>query len=40
MSKKNKFLNLDMGLVNENYIIINNSDKELWQSRGFESVKK
>lgn len=40
MYKTNKFLNLGMGLVNENYIIIKNSDKELWQSRGFESVKK
>lgn len=40
MSAKNNFLDLDMGLVKENYIIIKNSDKELWQSRGFETVKK
>lgn len=40
MPGKSKFLNLNMGLVCENYVIIENSDISLWESRGFEKVKK
>lgn len=40
MPKKSKFLNLEMGLVKENYIVIDNKDMKLWQSRGFEKIKK
>lgn len=37
---KHKYLNLNMGLVKENFIIINRKDIKLWKDRGFEPIRK
>lgn len=38
--RKNKFLNLNMGLVKENYAIVNKKDINQWKERGFLRIKK
>lgn len=35
---KHKFLNLDMGLVEENFVIADRKDKKLWEERGFKRI--
>ena len=37
---KHPFLNLSKGLVQENYVIVKKSDKNLWKSRGFKRIHK
>lgn len=37
---KHKYLNLNMGLVEENFIVINRKDISLWKSRGFEPIRR
>lgn len=37
---KHKYLNLNMGLVKENFVIVKRKDIKLWQSRGFEKIRK
>ena len=36
---KHKFLNLNIGLVKENFVIVKKADKNLWKSRGFKSIR-
>ncbi|MBQ9779837.1 MAG: hypothetical protein IJW00_02715 [Clostridia bacterium] len=40
MLRKHKFLNLNIGLVKENFVIVKKADKNLWKSRGFKSIRK
>lgn len=37
---KNRYLNLNMGLVKENFTIVQCKDIPLWKSRGFEKVRR
>ncbi len=40
MVLKHKFLDLNIGLVKENYAVVKRSDKNLWEARGFEKIRK
>lgn len=35
---RHNFLNLDMGLVEENFVIVDRKDKKLWEERGFKRI--
>lgn len=35
-----RFLNLNIGLVKENFAVVKKSDKKLWESRGFKKIRK
>lgn len=37
---KHKYLNLNMGLVEENFAIIKRKDMKIWQERGFEKIRR
>lgn len=37
---KHKYLNLNMGLVKENFAIVKRKDIKLWKSRGFEIIRR
>ena len=37
---KHRFLNLNIGLVKENFAVVKKSDKKLWESRGFQKIRK
>jgi len=37
---KHRFLNLNIGLVKENFAVAKKSDKKLWESRGFKTIRK
>ena len=37
---KHRFLNLNVGLVKENFAVVKKSDKKLWESRGFKKIRK
>lgn len=37
---KHKYLNLSIGLVKENYVVVKRKDKSLWKTRGFKSIHK
>ena len=37
---KHPFLNLNTGLVKENFVVVKKSDKKLWESRGFKKIRK
>ncbi|MGN1411074.1 MAG: hypothetical protein ACI4WH_01010 [Oscillospiraceae bacterium] len=37
---KHRYLNLNMGLVKENFIIIDKKDMPIWKERGFEPIRK
>jgi len=38
--RKHPYLNLNMGLVKENFIIIKKTDQKLWEERGFQKIRK
>lgn len=38
--KKHPYLELNMGLVNENFIIVGRKDRKLWEERGFRKIWK
>lgn len=40
MFGKHIFLNLNMGLVKENFVIANRNNIKLWESRGFKKIRK
>lgn len=37
---KNRYLNLNMGLVKENFIVIQKEDIQVWKDRGFEPIRR
>ena len=37
---KHPFLNLNMGLVKENFVIAKKDDKNFWEARGFKKIRK
>ena len=37
---KHRFLNLNLGLVKENFAVVKRSDKNLWKARGFKKIHK
>lgn len=37
---RHKYLNLNMGLVEENFAIVNREEMNLWESRGFKKIRK
>ena len=37
---KHPFLNLNMGLVKENFVIAKKDDKNFWEARGFKIIRK
>ncbi len=37
---EHKYLNLNMGLVKENFVIVKCSEQKLWESRGFEKIEE
>ena len=37
---KHQFLNLNFGLVKENFAVVKKSDKNLWKARGFKKIRK
>ena len=37
---KHPYLNLNIGLVKENFVIAKKEDKKLWKSRGFKTIRK
>ena len=40
MFGKHRFLNLKLGWVKENFVIVKRDDMELWQARGFKRIRK
>ncbi|MBQ7776441.1 MAG: hypothetical protein IJ379_11040 [Lachnospiraceae bacterium] len=37
---EHKYLNLGMGLIEENFVIVKKKDRKLWEERGFEKIGK
>lgn len=37
---KHKFLNLNLGLVKENFVILKKENKKIWEDRGFKKIRK
>jgi len=37
---KHPYLNLNVGLVKENFVIVKKDDENLWKARGFKSIRK
>lgn len=37
---KHQFINLNIGLVKENFAIVKKADKKLWKARGFKKIRK
>ena len=37
---KHKFLNLNLGLVKENFVIVKNKERKIWEDRGFKKIRK
>ena len=37
---KHEFLNLNIGLVKENFVVVKKSDINLWKARGFKRIRK
>ncbi len=37
---KHQFVNLNIGLVKENFVIVKKADKNLWKARGFKKIRK
>lgn len=37
---KHKFLNLNLGLVKENFVIVKNEERKIWEDRGFKKIRK
>lgn len=37
---KHKFLNLNLGLVKENFVIVKKESKKVWEDRGFKKIRK
>lgn len=38
--RKHPYLNLNMGLVKENFTIVKKEDQKLWEERGFQKIRK
>ena len=38
--KKHPYLELNMGLVEENFVIVKKKDQKLWEERGFQRIRK
>lgn len=37
---KHKYLDLNLGIVKENFVVVNRKDIKLWKNRGFERIKR
>lgn len=37
---KHKFLNLNLGLVEENFVVIKKENRKIWENRGFKRIRK
>ena len=37
---KHKFLNLNLGIVKENFVIVNKENQLLWEDRGFKKIRR
>lgn len=37
---KHPFLNLNLGLIKENFVVVKRTDKKLWEKRGFRRIHK
>ncbi|MBQ9083474.1 MAG: hypothetical protein IJY28_08250 [Clostridia bacterium] len=40
MFRKHEFLDLNLGLVKENFAVVSRKDRKLWEARGFTKIRK